>query len=299
MKTKFTLLVLLFAGVFSVNAQQIPNESFDNWASPLAPDNWTSFDALFQAPLGLTSRDTIDKIVGPSSLKVKADSIPGQPNLGVLSGVTSLGTSYLAGQIPTFVGIPFAFRPDTFYFGYKYVPAGLDTAGISLGLRKSGSYLLVNAAGPATIPLTAQAQWSLGYLPLGSYYLNANTPDTLELQLFASIANVSKKGSALNVDALLFGYVNLPNALQEVADRLNITVYPNPATDAITISTDENVEGFKVVVSDLNGRVVLGSSLSGQSTTVNVSELANGTYIYRVADKTGNILRSDRFNIAK
>lgn len=300
MKTKFTLLVLLFAGFFSVNAQQIPNGSFDDWSTnPLAPNEWTTFDALFGMPLGLSFRDSIDKVVGPASLKLVSDSIPGQPAYGVVNGVASLGTGTIGAQGPKLIGIAFPFRPDTFFFGYKFVPVGLDTAGISLGLKKNGSYLLINPAGVATIPLTSQAQWALGYLPLTSYYLNSNTPDTLEVQLYSSIANVTNEGTTMKVDGLFFGYVNLPSALQEVADRLNIAVYPNPATDAITVSTDENVDGFKVIVCDLNGRIVLGSNLSGQNTTVNVSELANGTYIYRVADKTGNILRSDRFNIAK
>ena len=300
MKTKFTILALLFAGFFSANAQQIPNGSFDDWSTnPLAPNEWTTYEALFGMPLGLSFRDTVDKVVGPASLKLVADSIPGQPAYGVVPGLASLGSGTMTPQGPVTYGIPFAFRPDTFYFGFKYVTPGSDTAGIGLGLKKNGVYLLNNPNFLAYIPLTSQPQWGLGYLPLASYYLNQNTPDTLEIQLSASLIGTSVQGSTLHVDGVFFGYVNLPSALQEVADKLNITVYPNPATDAITITTDENVDGFKALVCDINGSIVSATTLAGNRTIINLSTLANGTYIYRVADKTGNIIRSDRFTVAK
>ena len=107
------------------------------------------------------------------------------------------------------------------------------------------------------------------------------------------------KGSTLQLDAVIFGYHVLPSALQEVADKLNISVYPNPTSDVITISTDESTQGFHAYICDITGKIVSANNLEGQRTTVNVSEFANGTYIYRIADAQGNILKQNRFNVVK
>ena len=103
----------------------------------------------------------------------------------------------------------------------------------------------------------------------------------------------------MHIDVVLFGYVNLPSALQEVADKLNFNVYPNPTTDLITVSADENANDFRVVISDISGKLVSVNNLEGQKTGINVSQFSNGTYIYRIADKTGNVLKQGKFNVVK
>ena len=132
--------------------------------------------------------------------------------------------------------------------------------------------------------------------------MNGTTPDTLGLQFYSSVdysPGGGIKGSVLHVDGVLFGYVSLPSGLKEIADKLNVNLFPNPASDMITVSSDENADGYRMVISDINGKLVSANELSGQRTNISLTDLANGTYIYRIADKTGNILKQDRFNVVK
>ena len=140
MKAKFTLVLVLLLGVLFSNAQQVPNSSFDTWTSPLAPDDWSTYESAFGFSLGLSAKDTVDKVVGPASISIKSDSIPGFPSYGVLSGIASLGGVSTAGGAPEFLGAPFTYRPDTLFVLYKYVPAGADTSVIVFGFLKALCY---------------------------------------------------------------------------------------------------------------------------------------------------------------
>ncbi len=298
MKAKFTLFVLFVAAFFAASAQQVPNSSFDSWTTDtLAPDGWATYESVFGFPLGLSGKDGVDKIVGPYSLKLESDSIPGQPAYGVVAGGVGLGKGVMTGQGPQFAGIAFAFKPDTLFLGYKYTSPASDTALMALTMTKNGAGAFTGGAATLALRLDATSQWSLLYTILTSFY-TATVPDTLGVEFYASAGN-AVKGSTLHLDAVLFGYVNLPSALQEVADKLNVSVYPNPASDVITISTDINTTGFRAVISDINGKLVSVNNLEGQKTIINVSEFSNGTYIYRIADAQGNILKQNRFNVVK
>lgn len=298
MKTKFTLLVLFVAAAFAANAQQVPNSSFDSWTTDtLAPDGWATYESVFGFPLGLSSKDGVDKIVGPYSIKLKSDSIPGQPAYGVVAGGVGVGKGTMTGQGPQFGGIAFAFKPDTLFLGYKYTSPAADTAIMALSLTKNGGGAFTGGVPTLALRLDTNSQWSLLYTILTSFY-TAVVPDTLGMEFYSS-AGAAKKGSTLHLDAVLFGYHVLPSALQEVADQLNVSVYPNPASDLITISTDVNTEGFRTMITDMSGKLVYVNILEGQKTIINVSEFANGTYIYRIADAQGNILKQNRFTVAK
>lgn len=59
-----------------------------------------------------------------------------------------------------------------------------------------------------------------------------------------------------------------------------ITSYPNPASDAIIFNTDAN-EGVIEII-DMTGRVVKTANINSTSTYMNVTDLADGMYTYRV-----------------
>lgn len=297
MKTKFTLLVLFVAAAFAASAQQIPNLSFDSWTtSQLAPDGWSSYDAAFGFNLNHCNKDTVDYVVGTASVKLTSDSFSVAPQYGVVPGLLSLGTG-VANPNPTFTGMAFAYKPDTLFIGYKYTSPGTDTATLAITMKKNGVGVFTGNASTIGLYLDTLSQWALLYTTITSFY-GANTPDTLGLKFFSSNRKPIK-GSTLHLDGVFFGYVNLPSALQEVADQLNVSVYPNPASDLITISTDVNTVGYRAIITDMNGKLVSANNLEGQKTTINVSEFPSGTYIYRIADAQGNILKQNRFNVVK
>ncbi len=70
---------------------------------------------------------------------------------------------------------------------------------------------------------------------------------------------------------------NLNLAVTDTAVKSGISIYPNPATDVVTVKTTKNVESVTII--DLSGKRVM--SVKG-SKEINVSSLAKGTYILQV-----------------
>jgi|GEM_PF-2353539 len=66
----------------------------------------------------------------------------------------------------------------------------------------------------------------------------------------------------------------------------HVTVYPNPASDQLSIRSDVRIEGYSVM--DLTGRTVRSASaINDFNAVLNVSDLTEGVYIIRVIDIEG------------
>ena len=59
----------------------------------------------------------------------------------------------------------------------------------------------------------------------------------------------------------------------------SLLVFPNPATDVITININEDIAADNISVTDLQGNIVLQRNLPTNSIAIDISGLANGTYI--------------------
>ena len=81
-----------------------------------------------------------------------------------------------------------------------------------------------------------------------------------------------------------------PLALEQTAENVapEITVYPNPANDYVTIN-GEDIQ--KVTVYDLTGRIVMNVIAEAKSTRIDVGDLKNGIYTLVVESKEGIIQR--------
>jgi hypothetical protein len=90
----------------------------------------------------------------------------------------------------------------------------------------------------------------------------------------------------------------VPVGVNEVA-TVTFSVFPNPATDVLTVNADQNLEGFSFEVMDITGRVLSKTQLNGQTATINITDLAKGNYIYKIADKNNQLVTQNKFAIAK
>lgn len=70
---------------------------------------------------------------------------------------------------------------------------------------------------------------------------------------------------------------------------LNITVFPNPATNSITLSSNEELNETFISVSDLNGKSILQTKLPYLTThTIQCSQWPSGTYFIHVKDTSNS-----------
>ncbi len=66
----------------------------------------------------------------------------------------------------------------------------------------------------------------------------------------------------------------------------NVTVYPNPASDQVSIRADVRIDSYSIM--DLTGRTVRSASaINDFNAVLNVSDLNEGVYIIRVTDIEG------------
>lgn len=277
MKTKFTLIASMLVFFFGVNAQQLSNPGFETWTDPKNPDGWTTFASLVGAPIGLATKDTADKVQGTASVKIKTDSIQAGPQGTILlAEVVSLGTGQYAPPSINFTPVYFPFRPDTLFFAYKYTTLAPDTAFLSIE-AKNGATSLINGG----LPLPFTSQWNLIFIPITGNYANASSPDSMLLQFTSSIG-AGKAGSSLNVDAVRFGYVNLPSFIDDIRNDIKVSVFPNPSNNVVNIEMSEAVSNATVMVYDMNGRVMTHEFMTGSNHQLNVNNWATGLYTYVV-----------------
>lgn len=83
-------------------------------------------------------------------------------------------------------------------------------------------------------------------------------------------------------------------------DNVDITVYPNPATNVLTFDISGLNNYAEIVVYDLSGRLVNNISVTNTKTTVDVSSMNGGMFIYRIIEKgTNNIVANGKFSVVK
>ncbi len=71
------------------------------------------------------------------------------------------------------------------------------------------------------------------------------------------------------------------------SDNINVSVYPNPANDVLNVKLSEVAESVSII--SMDGKVVSTQIVNGTSTTVDVSELTSGVYLYEVVTANGTV----------
>ncbi len=102
------------------------------------------------------------------------------------------------------------------------------------------------------------------------------------------IKQINSDGGSLYSETAILDYPAL--------EEYKVSIYPNPATDIINISTSNRTSAFSVIIYDLQGTELFRRTYSkGQKIQENVSALTNGLYIIHIIDVNNNIISKDRF----
>ncbi len=93
--------------------------------------------------------------------------------------------------------------------------------------------------------------------------------------------------TSINQAGTAYGAVEtftLSSLAEEIAGALQVSLYPNPATSQATLEINGLNQDAKIVISDLQGRILSQDQISAGKTryTINVSEMASGVYYIRI-----------------
>jgi hypothetical protein len=121
-----------------------------------------------------------------------------------------------------------------------------------------------------------------------SYEFTYTVPATYKTNRIEMIALVqaynadSTKRTVLNSSKMKFGAALALGIEDAASNSKRINVYPNPATDKITIGVDGAYVNTKAEIVDVHGRLIRTITLTQEETEVNISQLASGTYMLKL-----------------
>jgi hypothetical protein len=72
----------------------------------------------------------------------------------------------------------------------------------------------------------------------------------------------------------------------ETSTVSNFTIYPNPASDNVTITLTESASGTVSIV-DLHGNAIATKSISGNTSNISTADLASGVYVVKISSDKG------------
>jgi hypothetical protein len=99
----------------------------------------------------------------------------------------------------------------------------------------------------------------------------------------------------VNIDRSTYTY-NTPTNISESIKEADITVYPNPASDVITIKANTGISGMVYSITDQTGKMMLKGKLNDESTSVDITQLSKGIYLLNIGEQnqqTFKIIKQD------
>jgi hypothetical protein len=102
------------------------------------------------------------------------------------------------------------------------------------------------------------------------------------------------------VDSLLFGQYCFGNGdyfavdNQDLVIQKTLSISPNPTMDFIQVQTQGHGSAKKWVLYDLQGRKLKNGKVSASTLKIDLSAMANGTYVFQLYDDEGSILASEK-----
>jgi len=260
----------LIAGTTSKSIAQIPNNGFEDWTdfgNYQDPTYWGSTNSFSAGSFyAITqSTDHYPEAVGSYSVRLE--------NNAALNPSNGARGSLFTGPPPPDADFTVTGNPTSLTGYYKFAPQNGDTMFIQIQLYFNGSSV---AFGEFT-STTAAPDWTPFTIPISSY-ANADGGSMIIAAYNANGFNFMPHGnSVLYVDNL-----NFDNLITDVTAPLAaqvFSIYPNPASETLTITTPIEL-AYPAVATVFNGlgQVLLTKQLNANQQQLDVSNLPSGVY---------------------
>jgi hypothetical protein len=282
---KILLLVSCLTFGISLNAQLV-NGNFEAAATPLLPGVATQTAGWGQ---GLYTVETTGAYAGTQFGKMKTIVDPATASLLQFPSDTIAG--FIQQYIPGAIANPASW---TLNYAYKNISTAGDSAVVivqvydTLTADPNDDVVMYGAAGVYSGSTT---NWTMESIPMQAFETAGYTANAFVFVASSSIGFLFGTGNGYPGSELWLDNISLSSTSEVIEISKNeVNVYPNPANDILNISATGEVS--RVVISTLDGKVMKTSTES----SVNVSDLTSGMYIYQVTVNgqvsTGNFVKN-------
>lgn len=182
-------------------------------------------------------------------------------NTGIIVGTKDTGTTY---KIYTTTNGGTTWNTGVVYTGFLsmcYVPGTTSLVATSANITTGAGSSYSNDNGVTWTSIDVDVQHGV------PAFLNATTGWCGGFNSSASTEGMFK----FNGDLLLSN--------QSFNSNNNFKAYPNPANNVINVTTN-NIDSYKLRVTDITGKVVLEKALNGIQNSIDISALSNGAYFF-------------------
>jgi hypothetical protein len=153
---------------------------------------------------------------------------------------------------------------------------------------------------PVSSPVTYQWQTDQGLgfqnVQNGGQYIGATTANLTITN--ATLANDGQAfrckltaGICIDTSDVAILTVNNNIGTEELMRGVPVSVFPNPASDQLTIQTEASLVGVSYEMTDHVGRIVRRGRLTGTNTRLELTELPKGGYVLSLGDRRFNVVK--------
>jgi len=312
---KIVLFILAIASSATfVKAQTTPpNGGFETWqnrtliVNPLVPievpTSWSTFDSLANilnfvigqstAIQKTVTRNTSIKNSGTASAMLTTKTFPGL-NVAIPAMLTNAVITLDAAteELSFTGGTAITQRVSKAAAFIRYAPATNDTASFSVEIinRTFGKDSLI---GFGSVEFGARPTFTKIEIPID---YNATTlPANLIRFFFTNSNDTVQNSSTLYVDDVT--YTTTTGVTEALMNDIEITAYPNPANEVVTIKAATE-DALVVELYSIDGQLLQTKAFS-KETQLRIADLANGLYVYNIKDKDQVIIKKASITISR
>lgn len=100
------------------------------------------------------------------------------------------------------------------------------------------------------------------------------------------ISGGNQRAYKVNIGSMFTSTDNTP-----VEDNIDITLFPNPANEIITVVADNILVGSKYSIVSSTGEIILTGEILNKYTYINIGQLKNGIYLFRTENTTKKFIK--------
>ncbi|HTB32396.1 MAG TPA: T9SS type A sorting domain-containing protein, partial [Bacteroidia bacterium] len=113
----------------------------------------------------------------------------------------------------------------------------------------------------------------------------------------ASLYSNPKVNDSLMIDSSSYVMATGIDNLSAHSDNVNL--YPNPASNQVSLAATGQFQAGLVEVYDITGKLVSAYSMHNNFLTINTQQYTTGIYFYKMYDNTGVELNVGKFSVVK